>query len=197
MKHSQRLDNNRLAEVLSERGLVDSQALREAANYAAHSKLPFAEALVGANLVQDWELARIVCELYNLPFLPVDVIEPDPKAAEGIDAQFLAENCIVPVGRYGQVLTICMPAMVPADVLGLLAATTDLVILPFVGSVRSNRAWIDKNITAAQQAQAALPSAAAQTPENGGEWGSIFDQGDAAVLLDLQAPPPDADANGG
>lgn len=196
MKHSQRLDNNRLSEVLSERGLIEPQALREAANYAAHSKVPFAEALVTANLVQDWELARIVCELYNLPFLPVDSVEPDPKAMEGIDPHFLAENCIVPVGRYGQVLTICMPAMVPADVLGLLAATTDLVILPFVGSVRSNRLWIEKNITSAAQAQAALPNAGAEGTAGPGEWGSIFDQADAAVLLDLQAPPPDSNGTG-
>lgn len=204
MKSSQRLDNNRLAEVLAERGLVEPQALREATNFAAHGKIPMSEALVTANLVPDWELGRIVCEIYNLPFLPVELMDPDPRAMEGIDPQFLVENCLVPVGRHGQVLTVCMPAMVPADVLGLLAATTDLVILPLVGSVRSNRSWIEKNLAGGQSAK--MPAGQGQAGENAGgksggpqgpgEWGSLFDQADAAVLLDLNVPSSDGDSDG-
>jgi hypothetical protein len=204
LKSSQRLDNNRLAEVLAERGLVEPQALREATNFAAHGKIPMSEALVTANLVPDWELGRIVCEIYNLPFLPVELMDPDPRAMEGIDPQFLVENCLVPVGRHGQVLTVCMPAMVPADVLGLLAATTDLVILPLVGSVRSNRSWIEKNLAGGQSAK--MPAGQGQAGENAGgksggpqgpgEWGSLFDQADAAVLLDLNVPSSDGDSDG-
>jgi hypothetical protein len=205
VKTSQRLDNNRLSEVLAERGLVEPQALREATNFAVHGKIPMSEALVTANLVQDWELARIVSEIYNLPFLPIELLDPDPRALEGIDAQFLVENCLVPVGRYGQVLTVCMPAMVPADVLGLLAATTDLVILPLVGSVRSNRKWIEKNLVAPSNAPAAGAkgnAAGAEAAAGGqrggpGEWGSLFDQADAAVLLDLQPGSPDPDVDNG
>jgi len=201
LKSSQRLDNNRLSEVLAERGLVEPQALREAANFAVHGKIPMSEALVTANLVPDWELGRIVCEIYNMPFLPVELIDPDPRALEGIDPQFLVENCLVPVGRYGQVLTVCMPAMVPADVLGLLAATTDLVILPVVGSVRSNRSWIEKNLAGQSPAASARPAAEAEggraagaAPQGApGEWGSLFDQADAAVLLDLQVPSSDGE----
>ena len=203
LKTSQRLDNNRLSEVLAERGLVEPQALREAANFAVHGKIPMSEALVTANLVPDWELARIVSEIYNLPFLPVEVLDPDPRAREGIDTQFLVENCLVPVGRYGQVLTVCMPAMVPADVLGLMAATTDLVILPLVGSVRSNRAWIEKNLVASSAAPAKGAAGAAEGKDGDGsgargpgEWGSLFDQADAAVLLDLQPPLPGSEGDG-
>src|SRR5258708_38631447 len=79
VKHNQRLDNQRLAEILAERGMVDPQALREAIQFASHGRVPLTEALVSSNLVQDWELSRIVCELYNLPFLPVDLLDPDPK----------------------------------------------------------------------------------------------------------------------
>jgi hypothetical protein len=209
LKTSQRLDNNRLSEVLAERGLVEPQALREAANFALHGKIPMSEALVTANLVPDWELARVVCEIYNMPFLPVEMLDPDPRALEGIDAQFLIENCLVPVGRYGQVLTVCMPAMVPADVLGLLASTTDLVILPLVGSVRSNRVWIEKNLVVQSPLPApaaALPakpgSAAGAAPAGAqqgapGEWGSLFDQADAAVLMDLQVLPAESEDESG
>jgi hypothetical protein len=191
MKHNQRLDYARVAEVLADRGLVEPQALREALQFSGQGNLPFPEALVSANLVQDWELSRVVCELYNLPFLTVDVIDPDPKALKGIDPTFLVENGLVPIGRFGQVLTICMPALVPADVLGMLAAQTDLFVLPVVGTVRTNRKWLESNLQV--QPPAAVPQAHPKAnAEEAGEWGSIFDAGDAAVLLELQAPSPDS-----
>ncbi|MBK7878750.1 MAG: hypothetical protein IPJ77_24085 [Planctomycetes bacterium] len=188
-KNNQRLEYGRLAEVLAERGLVEPQALREALQFSSQGNMPFPEALVTANLVADWELSRVVCEIYNLPFLTVDSIEVDPKARQGVTEQFMIDNALVPIGRFGQVLTVCMPALVPAEVLGLLAAETDLFILPVVGTVRSNRKWLELNLKTALPA-AALPSSSGEPQELGvGEWSSIFDQGDANVLSGLQLPP--------
>jgi len=189
LKHNQRLDYARLAEVLADRGLVEPNALREALKFSGQGNLPFPEALVTANLVPDWELSRVVCELYNLPFLTVELIEPDPAAMKGLDPSLLVENCLVPIGRFGQVLTICMPAIVPAEVLGVLAAQTDLYILPVVGTVRTNRKWLEAHVKI--QPIAPIPAPPSGAPEErSGEWGSIFDAGDAAVLLDLQQPDP-------
>ena len=193
MKHNQRLEYGRLAEVLAERGLVEPQALREALQFSGKATLPFPEALVSANLVADWELSRVVCELYGLPFVTVEIAEPDPKARIGIDPQFLIDNGLVPLGRFGQVLTVVMPAIVPAEVLGLLAAETDLCILPIVGTVRTNRKWLEMNLVVTPPAP--LPSLPSLPAVDGAssEWSSIFDAGDAAVLLDLQ--PPSGDPN--
>lgn len=191
-KNNQRLEYGRLSEVLAERGLVEPQALREALQFSSQGNMPFPEALVSANLVQDWELSRVVCEIYNLPFLSVDMVDPDPKALQGIDPQILLDNAIIPIGRFGQVLTVCMPAMVPAEVLGLLAAETDLYIMPVVGTVRTNRKWLEMHVALPQ---APMPAATALSPdENSGEWSAIFDQGDAAVASGLPPipnfPPP-------
>jgi hypothetical protein len=191
VKHNQRLDYARLAEVLADRGLVEPQALREALKFSGQGNLPFPEALISANLLPDWELSRVVCELYNLPFLPVDLIDPDPKAMKGLDTAFLVEHCLVPLGRFGQVLTICMPAIVPAEVLGLMAAQTDLYILPVVGTVRTNRNWLEGHVKVEPLAPIPAPPTAAQQ-EAGGEWSTIFDAADAAVLLDLQQPGADS-----
>lgn len=186
MKIHQRLDNTRLSQALADRALVAPRALREALQFSTHSKRPFSEALVSANLVADWELSRVVCELFNMPFLPVDMLEIDPKVYEGIDKDFLIENCLVPVAKHGQVLTVVMPAMVPAEVLGQLTALTDLVILPIVGTVTTNRQWLDRNLIEA------TPELVVAADENagGGDWGSIFDQGDAAVLSELNELQP-------
>jgi hypothetical protein len=193
-KNNQRLEYGRLSEVLAERGLVEPQALREALQFSTQGNMPFPEALVSANLVQDWELSRVVCEIYNLAFLSVDMVDPDPKALQGIDPQLLIDNALVPIGRFGQVLTVCMPAMVPAEVLGLLAAETDLYIMPVVGTVRTNRKWLEMHVSLPQAPMPAATEIA--NDEAAGEWSSIFDQGDAAVNSGLgpitlpNFPPP-------
>lgn len=184
MKHTQRLGYQRLAEVLMERGLVEAQAVRDALEMGQRGSLPFPEALVSASLVADWELSRIVCEVFGLPFLPVEIADPDPKAMQGMNQGYLMEHGLVPLSRYGKVLTVAMPAVVPAEILAGLNVEGDMTISPVVGTVRTNRRWIDEHCTP----QAALPAEvdlSEMSADGGGEWASIFDEGDAAVRLEL------------
>lgn len=188
MSNNQRLGYQRLAEVLVERELVEPQAVQDALTMGAHGGLPFPEALVTANLVADWELSRVVCELYGLPFLTVDMVEPEAGARDGLDLEFLRENGLVPLSRHGQVLTVCMPSVVPAEVLGCLAAESDSVVMPVVGTVQTNRRWIANHL----EPEPALPADAEGLTEDSGEWSNLFDEADAAVLsdLDVDAEPP-------
>lgn len=193
VKTNQRLEYSRLADVLAERGMCEPQALREALQFSSRGNSPFAEAIVSASLVSDWELSRVVAEIYNLPFVTVDTYDPDPTARDGLNKAFLIEHGLVPLNRYGQLLTVAMPGMVPAEVLALLSSDTDLTIIPVVGTVQTNRRWIERNLH--QELNAALPRASKQEVEQtANEWGEIFDQANAAVLLDLH-PSPENDPN--
>ena len=188
MKSRQRLEYGRLAEVLAERGLVDQRALQDALQFSARGGPPFPEALVTANLVADWELSLLVCDLYGLPFLTVEIADPEPKAAAGLDTTFLVEKGIVPLSRHGRVLTVLMPSLSTTEVLDSLSRKSDLVVLPIVGTVRTNRKWLEEKF----RAQAIPMDLASASLEPGGDaWGSLFDQADAAVLLDLKPGSPD------
>lgn len=181
MSNNQRLGYQRLAEVLVERGLVEPQSVQDALSMGAHGGLPFPEALVAANLVADWELSRVVCELYGLPFLTVDMIEPDPEARRGLDLDFLRESGVVPLSRHGQVLTVCMPSVVPAEILGCLAAESDCVVLPVVGTVQTNRRWLTDKL----EPEVADSDQLNGLDEDSGEWSNFLDEADAAVLSSL------------
>ena len=172
-----------------DRGLVEAQAIQDALSMSTHGGLPFPEALVTASLVSDWELSQVVCQLYGLPFLTVEMVEPDPEARRGLDIDFLVENALVPLSRHGQILTICMPAIVPAEILGCIAAESDLMVLAIVGTVQSNRRWLQQNI----QPAAALPSTGIELTDDNSDWADLFDVADAAVLseLDIDEPGPD------
>ncbi len=175
MKSSQRLEYAHIAQVLGQRGLVDPQRLHLALQTGGTGHMAFPEILVGDNLISDWELSRIVCDLYNLPFLPVDIHPPSAKAFEGMDPEIFRTHRIIPVDRNGQLLTVCMPALVPAEVLGQLAAECDVEIAAVVGTVMTNNRWFDEHMPAT--AAPALPNDAP-----GPAWSNIFDEADASVL---------------
>ena len=199
MKSRQRIDYGRLAAVLAERGFVDARAIQDALQFSQRGGPPFPEALVTANLVADWELTRLACEIYGLPFLTVGLVDPDPKASEGLDASFLMKECLVPISRHGTVLTVLMPSLSTTDVLDELAAKSGMTVLPICGTVRTNRDWLLKKYSApANSPSPALPSGsagAAASAEAVGmttaEWSNLFDEADAAVLLDLKTVTPE------
>jgi len=189
LKNAQRLDYAGLAEILGQRELVELERLNLALQTGLQGGSPFPEILVNDSMMGDWELSRVVCELYSLPFVPVDIYTPPDGILEGLDREFLRRYRLVPTGRHGQLLTVAMPALVPADVLGMLSATADLHIMPVVGSVKSNNRWIDDHLPA--EVEPALPEGA----EGESDWGNLFDEGDASVLMDLTSEGPQIEPN--
>ena len=186
MKIAQRFDYARLAEVLQERGLVDNEILRELLHASHAGGAPFPEALVDLGHVGDWDLSQIVCEIFHLPFLPVGAIQPDSAALEGLNVDFLRQYALVPLGRFGSVLTLAMPGIVPADVLGLMAAETDLEVLPVVGSPKTNRAWVDEHLAEEPAPEYQRTSIFETSPSaDGGGWAGFMDEADEAVMKEI------------
>lgn len=180
----QRLDYNRFAEVLSERGLVDPQTLQLVLQQSFSTGEPFPEILIRENLVTDWELSRTACEAFQLVFLSVDVYPPSKEAVELVDPQFMHQQCIVPLDCYGNLLTIALPGLTPSEVIASLGEKLGKTIQPVVGTAASNRRWLNENVKLPKS----LDSVASPLPASLEEdWSQVFDQGDAAVLMDLQA----------
>lgn len=207
MKSSHKLDYARLAETLSERKLIDRAALDHILQQCTATGALMSELLVRENLISDWELSRVVCELYGLPFLPVRVYPPADHVLAGLDPDYLRQYALVPLDRFGSVLTVAMPAMVPTQVLdGLVDEGEKVVILPAVGTVVENRRWLDEHLPPPEMPGldsigASLPAGTRQVDslaevteldlegvEQGGlaDWAGIFDAGDEAVQDQLR-----------
>jgi hypothetical protein len=202
IKNAQRLDYQGLAAALDQRGLIESSKLQLALNTSAQSGKPFPEILVEDDLIGDWELSRVVCELYNLPFLPIDFCSPNADAVQVFDRETLQNFRLVPLSRFGDLVTVVMPAIVPADVLGSLAAGASVHILPVVGTVVSNNRWISENLTSedepAAQAPAPLPARRSAVRVDGlPELPSLGDisinMPEAGGMPDLEVLPAEAD----
>ncbi len=188
-----------------ERGLIDREVLSHVLQQCTKNRGLLPEVLVKENLVSDWEVSRVSCELYHLPFLTVEQCPPATNALEGYDYAYLRHYGLVPLDRYGALVTVIMPGLVPSEVLEGLRSGQGGRVLPLVGSVLSNRRWLDKNLTGRaahphpphpphEQVRAPLPGPAPGVARARGDelklvgsedWGNIFDAGDEAVRLDL------------
>ncbi len=177
VKFTQRLDYGRLAEALTERDMVALASIQELLKASNEGGQPFPEALVESNLIPDWDLSRVVCDVFHLPFLPLEQAKPDKELLPLFNKAFLQASALVPVSRYGNVLTIAMPAIVQADTLALLSAETDMFLLPIVSTVSSNRKWLEEHCPVQKFAE-----------DN--SWGNLFDEGDQAVQETLGNTAP-------
>jgi hypothetical protein len=176
---NQRLDYNHLAEVLNEKGLADPATLQHILEQSVGVGELFPEVLVRESLVADWELSRVTCEAFHLVFLSVDFYEPSPAAVELIDPILMHQHCIVPFDVYDDLLTVAMPALTPSEVLKALGEKLGKKVQPVVGTVSSNRRWLIEHVPM----DPVLPA--------DGDWSAVFDEGDAAVLMELEGTEPD------
>ena len=90
---------------LVDRGLVDREAMHLVLQQASTGGVPIAEILVRENLVADWEVSRVAAEVFNLPFLTVESYPPSEDALSGLDPDYLRQYGLVPLDRFGQLIT--------------------------------------------------------------------------------------------
>jgi hypothetical protein len=185
VKSTQRLEIHRLCEALLERRLIEPASLLHVQQQCQSSGTLLTELIVRENMVSDWELCRVTCEVFGLPFLPVEVCSPSERAREGLDPDYLRHYGLVPLDRFGELLTVAMPCMVSSEVLDGLVMREGGRVLPVVGSVLGNRAWLDQNLGSGlaelDAIEMALPFA-----DEASDWAGIFDAGEEAVQLELE-----------
>lgn len=166
MKSAHRFDYARFGEALVERGLLDRNVLTHVLHQCQASRSLLTELLVRENLVSDWDLSRVACELYHLPFLTVEQYPPSATALDGYDVGYLRHYALVPLDRFGGVVTVAMPGLVPSEVLEGLRPGQNGRVLAVVGSVASNRKWLEDRFAPAPTpaAKGAAPAKGSATP---------------------------------
>jgi len=183
VKQIQRLDYERLADSIRDRQIIDAEALRHTLHQALSTGALFPELLVREGLLSDWELCRIASDVFNLAFAPVDIYEPNEELVSLFNADFLRQYCLVPLDRFGDLVTVAMPGMVPSEILRELEERHKINVLALVGSVGGNQAWLDQHLPKAETFDTTAEGFDGST--EGGQWGGLFDAGDAAVQEDL------------
>ena len=82
MKGLEKLTSIRLAEVLSQKGSIPTDKITDALYAQDKHGEPIAESLVAAGHITEWDLAKVVVESFQLPFITAGSCDIQKEARE-------------------------------------------------------------------------------------------------------------------
>lgn len=199
MKGLEKLTSIRLAEALTQKDAVPNDIITEALYAQDRHGESFVENLVEAGSITEWDLAKLVVEQFQIPFLMASSYSVPDEVKSLIDKELLFRHQIVPLDRYADVLTVVMPILTPFEVLMQLRKKTGCDVFPYVGLISENRKvlgemfegyfeWEKKrNEERNKRRQQRTEKQSSATPQDqADDWQSIFDSADALVQHNLK-----------
>jgi hypothetical protein len=194
VKGLQKLTSIRLAEVLTQKGVIPAETITDALYAQDKHGEPFVDNLVGSGHISEWDLARVVVENFQLPFILAGNYDVNEAACGKLDREVLFENLLVPLDVFGDVLTVVMPILTPYQTLQKIQKQYEIQVFPYVGLVSENKKilselfedfqeWYTK--ATEEKAEQIKARSSSKSEEGDGDWMNIFDSGEQAVRSSL------------
>jgi hypothetical protein len=196
VKGLDKLTTIRLAEILTQKNAVSNDVLTEALYSHDRYGESFVDLLIQGGHMSEWDLAKLVVEHFQLPFLLAGNYEVVDDVKALLPKEELFRHLIVPLDVFDKIVTVAMPILTPAETLLRLRRETGYDLYPYVGLITENRRVLSEmfedfqafqdNLTKERQANASKRQDQPGNDADGGDWMSIFDSGDAQVRSSLK-----------
>jgi hypothetical protein len=189
VKGIENITSVRLAEILTERDVVSSEVITDALYSQDKNGEPFVQVLVSGGHITEWDLAKIVTENFNLPFLMAGNYLISDAAKERFPKETLFKYTMVPLDTFGDIVTVAMPVMLSFEDISKIQKEHNCDLFPYVGLITENKkvladmfkdypVWVKEDQK--RREEEAVKRKAAPKKE-AGDWMSIFDAGDEAI----------------
>jgi hypothetical protein len=197
VKGIDKITSLRLAEILTERAVVSSEVITDALYAQDKHGEPFVQVLVSGGHITEWDLAKIVTENFNLPFLMAGNYQITDDAKKRMPKEVLFKYTMVPLDVFGDIVCVAMPVMLSFDEIARIQKDQNCDLFPYVGLISENKKvlgdmfkdypqWVEQE----QKRREMEAKKRKSMPTKGaGDWMSIFDAGDAAIH-DSKKPAP-------
>jgi hypothetical protein len=139
VKGLEKLTCVRLAEVISQKNTISSEVITEALYAQDKHGDAFVQTLVAGGHITEWDLAKLVAENFQLPFLMASSYSISEEAKKRVPEAMLFENLIVPIDVFDDVLCLAMPILSTYDQLNKLQRDLKCEIFPYVGLISENK----------------------------------------------------------
>lgn len=190
MKGIEKITSVRLAEILTERAVVSSEVITDALYAQDRHGEPFVQILVSGGHITEWDLAKIVTENFNLPFLMAGNYQISEEAKKRLPKEVLFRHTMVPLDVFGDIVTVAMPVMLTFEEMMAVQKAHDCDLFPYVGLISENRKvltdmhkdypqWLEQEQH--RREEAAKKRSLSAGAKSAGDWMSIFDAGDQAT----------------
>lgn len=186
----------RLAEILTERGTVASEVITDALYAQDKNGEPFVQVLVGSGHMTEWDLAKLVTENFNLPFLMASNYQINDAAKARFPKEVLFKHTMVPLDVFDDIVCVAMPVMLTFDEIARIQKEHQCTLFPYVGLISENKkvlADLFKDYPEwAAKAQQEREDFRKVNEDKGkaGDWMSIFDAGEEAIRATIKKVQP-------
>jgi len=189
VKGLEKLTPIRLAEVLSQKGLVNPEAIADALYANDKYREPFSEILVAGGHITEWDLAKVVVEAFQLPFIMSSSYDVQPEVRTRLPKQVLFANTLVPLDVFHDVVTVVMPILTPYETIRSIQNEHGVMLFPYVGLPSENRTVLTEmfpdfrewSINHQKEVEARRKRKQPKRSTGDDDWMSLFDSADAAV----------------
>ena len=117
MAIDRRANAKRLSEVLVDEGILTKAQVQEASKYLRQPDDPLSPYLIRCGFITAWDLAKAVCTHFALPYYDLSSFRPKKEVVALIDAQFLHGWGILPLDKFGKIVTVAVAESLPAGAL--------------------------------------------------------------------------------
>ena len=139
MKGLEKLTSMRLAEVLTQKGIVPVETITDALYEQDRNGESFVDVMIDSGHIAEWDLARVVVESFQLPFLLAGSYQISDDAKKRVPEERLFEHLLMPLDLIGDSLIVSMPVLTPSDKMVALESEFGIKIFPYVGLISENR----------------------------------------------------------
>ncbi len=204
MKGIEKITSVRLAEILTEKAVVASEVITDALYAQDKHGDPFVQVLVSGGHITEWDLAKIVTENFNLPFLMAGNYQISEDAKKRFPKELLFKHTMVPLDVFGDIVCVAMPVLLSFDDINRIQKEHNCDLFPYVGLISENKKvigdiykdykeWLELD----QHRREEEAKRRAAQPKASGDWMSIFDAGEAAIQDHRKRPEKPASPGNG
>jgi hypothetical protein len=190
VKGLDKLTSVRLAEVMTQMGTIPSEVITDALYAQDKHGEPFVQILVAGSHITEWDLAKLVTENFQLPFLMASSYQINEVARDRLPKEVLFRHLLVPIDAFQDIVCVAMPILTPFEVLMKIQKDHGCDLFPYVGLVSENKkvlgelfkdygAWAEAEHR--RREEEATRKASSRDKAKAGDWMSIFDAGDQAI----------------
>ncbi|MHC4821090.1 MAG: GspE/PulE/PilB domain-containing protein [Planctomycetota bacterium] len=171
-----RRQNKRLSEVLSNEGILTKTQIQEAEKYLRQPEDPLGPHLIRCGFITSWDLAKCVCTHFTLPFFDLSSFKPNQEVVELLEPAFMHGYGILPLDRFGKILTLAVMEALSPEVLQSIVDKTELSPYMYVAPFDAIRSQLEEHAPYDAPEGADMPAATGGDEDDGGDWMSIFEE---------------------
>lgn len=98
----------KLTDILLAGGLIDQQKISQARDLAKQNNMSVEKALLKLHHVDEEILAKAVASQYDMPYIQIYATDLDLSLSRYISAVYAQKQCIVPISKIGNTITLAM-----------------------------------------------------------------------------------------